>query len=191
MIGEVAQKAIEQARERLYDLGIKMWENPEVAYLETKACHWTAEYLKEEGFDVEVGCYGVPTAIRAVWGSGHPVIGLLAEFDALPGLSQSHSALHEEVVPGGPGHGCGHNLLDTATLGAAIGLKAEMTERKLPGTIVFYGCPAEEVLTGKVFMAREGAFKECDCALAYHPGMQARVGAGIGNGLNSFYLHFH
>jgi len=121
---------------------MKIWENPEIGYEEEKACRWTAEFLENEGFTVETKCAGLPTAIRASWGEGKPVIGFLGEYDALPGMSQKVSAEKSPIKEGGPGHGCGHNLLGVAHLGAAIGLKKEMEEKNLKGTIIFYGCPA-------------------------------------------------
>lgn len=117
---------------------------------------------------MERGAGGVPTALRAVWGHGSPVIGLLGEYDSLPQMSQKATDHKEPMVENGYGHGCGHNLLAAATVGAALGMKAEMEERKLSGTVVFYGCPAEEVLTGKPFMARGGCFRDLELALAWH-----------------------
>ena len=190
MIGTIAINKIKQEEAKLVELAQKMWDCPETAYNEVNACAWTAELLKEYGFEVETGAYGLPTCVVGRWGSGHPVIGLLGELDALPGMSQKVQTEKEPVVYGAPGQGCGHNLLDVACLAAAVGMKAEMEEKKLPGTIVFYGCPAEEVLTGKVFMARNGAFDGLDCAFAWHGGMMNAVGLGGGNGLNSAIFHF-
>ncbi len=183
-------ETIDSKKEYYYDLAMKLHDHPETAYNEVQACKWFTEALKENGFDVEVGPYGMPTAIRATWGSGHPVIGLLAEYDALPGLSQRQNTVHDPVIEGGPGHGCGHNLLGTATLAAALGMKADLEASGLPGTIVFYGCPAEEVLTGKPFMARGGAFKELDLALAWHGGGYNMVHYGIAGGINSAIFHY-
>ena len=183
--------AIDSKKDYLEDLALRIHANPETAFNEVKASAWMAEALKENGFEVETGLYGMPTSIRATWGKGHPVIGLLAEYDALPGLSQKQSITFDPVVPGGPGHGCGHNLLGTATLAAALGMKADLEKNGLEGTIVFYGCPAEEVLTGKPFMARGGAFKELDMALAWHGGGGNMVHCGISGGINSAIFHYH
>ena len=190
MIGSIAVNKIKQEEAKLVGLAQKMWDCPETAYNEVNACAWTAELLKEYGFEVETGAYGLPTCVVGRWGSGHPVIGLLGELDALPGMSQKVQTEKEPVVYGAPGQGCGHNLLDVACLAAAVGMKAEMEEKKLPGTIVFYGCPAEEVLTGKVFMARNGAFDGLDCAFAWHGGTFNAVSLGSSNGLNSAIFHF-
>ncbi len=183
-------KVIDDNTPEFNDLAKKIYENPELAYNEVKACAWLAESLKKHGFDVEVGPYGMPTAIRATWGKGHPIIGVLAEYDALPGLSQKQNSAFDPVVPGGPGHGCGHNMLGVATLAGAIAMKDDLEQNGLEGTVVFYGCPAEEVLTGKTFMAREGAFKELDLAIAFHPGAGNGTGVGVMTGLNSAIFHF-
>ena len=118
--------AIDKQADAFIDLAYKIWQNPETGWNEHKAVDWTAALLRENGFAVEVGAYGVPTAIRAVWGSGKPVIGFCAEYDALPGLSQKLSADPDPVEQGAPGHGCGHNLLGAGTVAAVVGLKAEL-----------------------------------------------------------------
>lgn len=190
MLGELALKTIDEKSGMLTDLAMKIWENPEIAYREEKACRWTAEALEKEGFKVETGCAGVSTALRAVWGSGGPVIGFLGEYDALPNLSQKVSTTREAASEGAPGHGCGHNLICAAHLGAAIAVKKELDEKNLDGTVVFYGCPAEEVLTGKVFMARGGAFKELDIVFAWHPGTRNMISTGALTAMNSVKFHF-
>lgn len=166
MAGEIAVKTIEEKQDSLDLLSKELFEHPEGPFCEKYASEKVADLLEAEGFIVEKEAGGVKTAIRAVWGNGKPVIGLLGEYDALPGLSQKAVPHREAVMEGGYGHGCGHNLLAATTVGCAIGMKAEMEARKIPGTIVFYGCPAEEVLTGKPFMARGGCFRELDLALA-------------------------
>ena len=190
MIGSIALDAIAAKREALKELELKIWNTPEIAYLEVEACKWTAEMLKNEGFDVEIGVGGVPTAIKATYGSGHPVIGLLGEYDALPGMSQKVQTEKEAVEAGCPGQGCGHNLLGVAHVGAAIGIKAEMIEKKLPGTIIYFGCPGEEQLTGKPFMARGGAFDGIDMCIAWHPSNGDRISIGTQTALNTAKFHF-
>lgn len=191
----IAIETIEQQRERWIALAKALWAHPETAFHEVFARDETARVLRELGFSVEEGAFGLPTALRAVWGSGKPVLGFLGEYDALPGLSQQESVTEPAPVPGVDcGHGCGHNLLCAATVAAVAGLQAEMKARNLPGTIVFYGCPAEEVLTGKVFMARGGAFRELDAAICYHPATKdfvVRGKLGSSNALNSARFHFH
>ncbi|MCL1914947.1 MAG: amidohydrolase [Eubacteriaceae bacterium] len=185
-----ALSEIEAKQEKFIDHATKIWEHPEVAFKEVKAAAWTAQLLREEGFDVVENYAGVPTAIRASFGSSGPVIGLLGEYDALPGMSQQVSTNKEAIVEGGPGHGCGHNLLGTTTAAAAIGIKKEMEERGIAGTIVYFGCPAEEVLVGKPFMARRGAFDDIDCAFAWHPGTSNNVNLGTMTAINSARFHF-
>lgn len=186
----IALDYIDDKAKELERLAIDIWENPEIAFTEVKACEWTAQMLREEGFDVEVGKYGMPTSIRATWGKGKPFVGFLGEYDALPSMSQKVSGKKEAIKDGDPGHACQHNLLGVAHLGAAIGLKKEIEERGIDGTVVFYGCPAEETLTGKVFMAREGAFRDLDIFYAYHPGPVNMVMRGTMTALSTFKLHF-
>ena len=121
-----AYSAIDKEEKNLTALAQKIWEHPETAYDEVNACEWIAEALKGYGFDVEVGYVGLPTAIKATWGKGHPIIGILGEYDALPGMSQKVCTHKDPIVPGGAGQGCGHNLLGIASLGAVIGMKAEL-----------------------------------------------------------------
>lgn len=161
--------AVETERERLTAMATELWEHPEVGLEETHAAELLAEALREAGFDVETGIGGMPTALTATAGSGDPVIGLLGEYDALPGLSQQVAAVRAPVEPGAPGHGCGHNLLGVGSVGAAIALEQALVEGDIDGTVRFYGCPAEETLVGKVFMARAGAFDDLDAALSWHP----------------------
>lgn len=187
---EAAARAVENKREALKELAQNIWENPEGPFKERRAAEWTAKLLEKEGFSVERGAGGIPTAIRASYGSGHPVIGLLGEYDALPGMSQKAKPEREPETEGDYGHGCGHNLLAAASVGAAVGMKAAMGEKGLPGTVVFYGCPAEEILTGKPFMARGGCFKELDFALAWHPGRVNRASASKSCGCFGIKFHY-
>jgi len=182
---------VEVYREEIISLSDRIWENPEGAYQEHNASAWIAQLLEEHGFAVEREAGGIPTAIRARFGSGRPVIGFLGEYDALPNLSQLRGCSEEHPVPGqGFGHGCGHNLLGAANVGAVLALKDQMEEEKIPGTIVFYGCPAEEMLTGKPLMARAGLFDGLDAALAFHP-MECNM-TTYGNmvAVNSVKFHF-
>ena len=130
---EIFAREISSKRKRLETLAQQIWENPEEPFQETIAARLVAELLEQEGFQVERGAGGVPTALRAVWGHGSPVIGLLGEYDSLPQMSQKATDHKEPMVENGYGHGCGHNLLAAATVGAALGMKAEMEERKLSG----------------------------------------------------------
>ncbi len=190
MQGKIAYQKIDEIRPALEKIARDMWENPEGPYREFKACEWISECLKQNGFKVEIGAGGVPTAIKATWGSGHPVFGILGELDSLPGMSQKMVTHKEPVVPGDFGQGCGHNLLGVGSLGGAIGLKEELEKNGLKGTVVYYGCPAEEVLTGKSFMARGGAFDGLDFCIDYHPGTVNGTRTGGSTALNSAIFHF-
>ncbi|EKN66563.1 hypothetical protein BABA_15677 [Neobacillus bataviensis LMG 21833] len=156
--------------EEFIQMAKQIWDKPEIAYTETFASSLQKKVLEEAGFAVTSGIGGIPTAFIAEYGIGHPIIGFLGEFDALPGLSQQVCPEQQPVVENGPGHGCGHNLLGTAGVAAVIALKNRMADENMAGTIRYYGCPAEEVLSGKTFMARSGAFDDLDCALTWHPG---------------------
>lgn len=149
-----------------------IWETPELAEKEFKSSARLASYLEENGFTITRGIADIPTAWVAEYRNGDgPVIGYLAEFDALPGLSQAAAEPTRKVlVDGGPGHGCGHNLLGSASAFAAIGVKHAMTENKISGTVRVFGCPAEETLVGKIYMTRAGVFKGVDAMLGWHPG---------------------
>ena len=190
MTGETALKAVSEKESLWMGHARKVWELAETAYNEVKTCEATAELLRSLGFAVETGLYGMPTSLKAVWGSGSPVIGFLGEFDALPGLSQKVGTVKEPVKAGAPGHGCGHNLLCTVPLAAAYGLKEELKASGRSGTVVYYGCPAEEALTGKVFMALGGAFRDLDIAFSWHGGSEAHAFYGTGTGLNSAIFRF-
>ncbi len=148
----------------------KVWEYAELSLKEYKSAALYCEILREHGFSVEEGICGVPTAFSGSWGSGRPYIGILAEYDALSGCSQKAGlAKKEELVPGGTGHGCGHNMLGAGALAAAFAVKAYLEKTKTPGTVIFYGCPGEEGGAGKAFMARENLWRELDAALTWHP----------------------
>ena len=170
MLGQIAYEEIERLRETLTSASRQVWENPEIYGHEYFAAKLYTQILEEQGFEVELGIAGINTAFRATWGSGKPVLGFLAEYDALPGMSQKVCTHKDPVVEGANGHGCAHNLIGCGVIGGALGLKKEMIETGKTGTIVVYGCPAEEKLIGKIFMARAGYFKDLDTALYFHPG---------------------
>jgi len=162
-------------------LSREIWEIAEVGYKETKSSALLKNELRKAGFRLEEGIAGIPTAFIATWGEGKPEIGILAEYDALPGLSQQDVPEKKPRTADAPGHGCGHNLLGTASVFAAIEAKQYMQQNKLRGTLRVYGTPAEEGGSGKVFMARAGVFNTSDVALAWHPGdsNQANVSTNL------------
>lgn len=161
---------IDSHQARFSALSDEIWDHPETRFTETHSAELLASALEQEGFQVERGVGGIETAFIASFGSGHPVIALLGEYDALAGLSQqSACATPAPLVENGNGHGCGHNLLGTAALAGAFAVKAWMEQQQLTGTIRFYGCPGEEGGSGKTFMVREGLFADVDAALTWHP----------------------
>lgn len=176
---------------RLSAVAKDIWDHPQIALQETYASELLARELEADGFSIEWGAGGMSTAFVATWGSGDPIIGFLGEYDALPGLSQTVSAEREAIDPGGPGHGCGHNLYGTACMGSVMALKRAMARDGVGGTIRFYGCPAEEQVVGKVLMARDGAFDDLDAAITWHPGSTNLVWNGSSLALNSFKVNFH
>jgi len=175
----------------LVSLAADIWRHPQLGFCEEHAAVRIATELRQAGFAVTMPVSGIETAFIAERGSGRPVIGFLGEYDALPGLSQQVSAVREPVEPGAPGHACGHNLLGVAAMGAAIAVKNVMVRDSLQGTVRFFGCPAEETLMGKVFMARDGLFDGLDAVLTWHPMSVNTVWAASSTALNSFKLSFH
>ena len=186
-----AQKHIGDIAGTLVDVSKRIWEFAEVGLQENRSAEAQVKVLVAEGFSVNQGTGAMPSAFVAEWGKGSPVIGFLGEYDALMGLSQKPSATKDPVCAGAPGHGCGHNLLGAAALGSAIALKRYITAHKLSGTVRYYGCPAEETLIGKVFMARDGVFNDLDAAITWHPGAMNTVQLGSSNGVNSAKFTFY
>jgi aminobenzoyl-glutamate utilization protein B len=148
---------------------LQIWDFAEVGYKETKSSALHVQNLKAAGFTVETGVADIPTAFVATYGSGSPVIGILAEFDALPGLSQEANPTKKSIDGKNAGHGCGHHLFGTASVSAGIAIKKLIEEKKLTGTIKVFGCPAEEGGSGKVYMVRAGLFNNVDAVIHWHP----------------------
>jgi aminobenzoyl-glutamate utilization protein B len=183
-------EAVEARGERLYGLADDIWATPELGLHEEASSATLIEALAAEGFDVETGIGGMPTAFVASYGDGGPRIGILGEFDALPGLSQKAQPEREPVEEGAPGHGCGHNLFGVAGVGAAFAVAEAIDAGDLDGTVVFFGCPAEETLVGKTFMARAGAFDDLDAAVTWHPSDLTRPQLSSSNALDSVQFTF-
>lgn len=188
---EIILNHIDGADEQLGYIAKEIWDHPEIALQEKFASNLLANELAQNGFEIEWGAGGMPTAFVASWGAGEPTLGFLGEYDALPGLSQDIVTNKNPLEEGGAGHGCGHNLFGTACMGAVLALKAAMEAENLPGTIRFYGCPAEETLVGKTYMARDGVFDDLDAALSWHPGNSNIVWSGSSLAMNSFKVNFH
>ncbi|MBR2728238.1 MAG: amidohydrolase [Solobacterium sp.] len=174
-----ALDVIDREAERFTALSDAIWDHPETCYTEFVSADLQKQTLRELGFEVTENLADIPTAFSGRYGKGHPVIGILGEFDALSGLSQeAGKAEPSPVHPGGNGHGCGHNLLGTASIAAAYAVKAYLEETGAEGTVIYFGCPAEEGGAGKTFMARDGVFDPLDCALTWHPGDSNHINAG-------------
>ncbi|MGE3780060.1 MAG: amidohydrolase [Pirellulaceae bacterium] len=167
-----------------------IWEYAEVGLQETRSSGLLVEKLREAGFEVKTGISHMPTAFVASYGSGRPIIGILAEYDALPGLSQKVAPQREAAVEGAAGHGCGHSGLGSGALGAAIAVKAALAQHKLPGTVRLYGTPAEETVIGKVYMTLDGQFDDLDVCLHWHPANKNEAWAGSSKALVSAKFTF-
>lgn len=179
---QAAVAAIEAKREMITDVADRIWEFAELSLMEQRSARLYCELLEKEGFTVERGICKIETAFSASFGSGRPVIGLLAEYDALSGLSQKAGSLvREELRAGGTGHGCGHNLLGAGAFAAALGVKAYLEAAGGPGTVILYGCPGEEGGAAKAFMARDGVWEDLDAALTWHPEDVNEVRTGSSN----------
>lgn len=179
---QVAIGAIEAKEALICEVADRIWEYAELSLQEVKSAALYCDVLEEEGFAVERGICGIETAFAARYGSGRPVIGILAEYDALSGLSQrAGSVTREELVAGGCGHGCGHNLLGAGAMAAAFGVKAYLEASGQPGTVILYGCPGEEGGAAKAFMARDGVWRDLDAALTWHPEDCNEVETGSSN----------
>ena len=171
---EAAEHSTDRRRKEYISIAEKLFDNPELRFRERYASDLLMNKLEEEGFHSERGAGGRPTAFKASFGSGKPVIGFLGEYDALPGLSQEAGCAEKRSCGKAAGHACGHHLLGTGLLGAVIALKDYLKESGLPGTAVYYGCPAEEGGSGKVWMLREGVFDEAEY---YFHGIPSHAGA--------------
>jgi aminobenzoyl-glutamate utilization protein B len=161
----------------------QIWRNPELGFLEVKSSSLLQEHLKEQGFVVKAGLAGMPTAFTATFGSGNPVIGILTEFDALPGLSQDTVPYRKPLVEGGNGHACGHNVFGVGSVAGAVASKKWLEANKQPGTIKVFGTPAEEGGGGKVYMVREGLFEGVDIVLDWHPATDNAVNVSTGTAI--------
>ena len=182
--------SIDEKTSDLTSLSDKIWEAAEVAFREDKSSEYLMEYAEANGLKVEKGLAGMPTAFTATYGEGKPVIGIIGEFDALPGLSQTADTFRNELVEGGAGHGCGHNLFGTASLGAAVAIKELIEKGQLTGTIKFFGTPAEEKFFGKLWMIREGVFDDVDICMDWHPADHTEANVQPSLALVDFMVEF-
>src|SRR4051812_29020968 len=185
-------RGIDAKREKYAGVAKEIWGFAEVGYQEQKSSALLQQQLKAAGFQVSAGVAGIPTAFVATFGSGKPVIAIVGEFDALPGLSQeAQTANRHAIEEGAPGHGCGHNLLGTGALASAVAVKEWLAASGHAGTLRYYGTPAEEGGSGKVYMIRDGLFKDVDVAVSWHPGdrNEASPSSATANITGKFRFH--
>ena len=182
--------SVEKHQQELIALSDQVWGFAEIAMRETKSSKVLADYAEAQGFKVTRGVAEIPTAFIAEYGSGKPIIGVLGEFDALPGLSQKAQPTKEPLLNGAPGHGCGHNMFGAGSLGAALAIKELIAAGKLKGTIRFYGTPAEEDLAGKVYMARAGLFNDLDVCLDWHPDYENKANMQSSQAVTDYTISF-
>ncbi len=181
---------LESQKDKYGQIAHTIWEYAEMGYQEEKSSALLASTLEEEGFKIEMGVAGIPTAFIAEYGTGGPVIAILGEYDALPGISQK--AIPEKATNNGEaGHACGHHLFGTASTAAAIEVKKWLEKNNQQGTIRFYGCPAEEGGSGKVYMVREGLFDDVDIVLNWHPSAKNAANPGIALANKSAKFRFY
>jgi aminobenzoyl-glutamate utilization protein B len=188
---QVAVDWVQGNERRLAKISDLVWSYAELGYVEYKSAKLLSGELEKHGFKVERGVAGIPTSFVGVYGDGKPVIGVMGEYDALPGLSQKALPYKEPIKEGEPGHGCGHNIHGTSGLGGAIALRYAMERENIPGTLKFFGCPAEEMLSGKVWMVREGVFDGVDAVLSHHPNSMNYASLSSSNANNAVKFHFY
>ncbi len=182
--------SVEKHQKDLIQISDQIWAFAETAMKEYNSAKILADYAEQQGFRVERGVAEIPTAFIASYGSGKPIIGIMGEFDALPGLSQKAQTTKSPLKEGDAGQGCGHNLFGTGSLGAAIAIKELMEKGKIKGTIRFYGTPAEEDLAGKVYMARAGLFDDLDVCLDWHPDYENKANMQSTQAVTDYTISF-
>lgn len=186
-----AVQSVERHADEMTQLSDQIWGFAETALREHRSAKLLADYAESKGFRVERGVSGMPTAFVATFGEGRPIIGVMGEYDALPGVSQKAISEKSPLVPGAAGHGCGHNLFGAASMGAALAIKEQIEAGKLKGTIRFYGTPAEEAVGGKTYMARDGLFNDLDVVLAWHPGDETQADTVSSQAMVDLIVEFH
>ena len=190
---EQIQRIIDEKSKKILDANDKIWNYAELAFHETKSAELLKSILKEEGFTLTEGDAGIPTCFtgRFSYGSGKPVMGILGEYDALSSLSQkAGQAQKDPLIPGAPGHGCGHCALGTGSLAAAVAVKEYLRETGRDGTVIYFGCPAEEGAGSKQFMARAGVFEGVDFVYTWHPATVNEVEAVHSNAIMGANFYF-
>jgi aminobenzoyl-glutamate utilization protein B len=183
-------KSIDKHSSNLIKISDQIWELAETAFNEHESSQILADYAKKNGFDIEMGVAEMPTAFVATYGQGKPVISVLGEFDALPGISQEAKPIKSPLVNGGAGHGCGHNLFGAGSLGAAIAIKELIESGKIKGTVKFFGTPSEEKYFGKIWMVKSGLWDDVDVNLSWHPAAQTEADVQSSLALIDFKIEF-
>jgi aminobenzoyl-glutamate utilization protein B len=182
---------VEANSAKIIEVSDKIWDYAELGFIENESAKLLSGELERHGFKVERGVAGIPTAFVGSWGSGGPVIGVMGEYDALMGVSQKKVPTRNPIVEGGNGHGCGHNVHGVSGLAGAIAARYAMEKNKIKGTIRFFGTPAEESGSGKVWMVRAGVFDGVEAVLSHHPGSMNYAGLGSSLANNSVKFHFY
>jgi len=185
------QQSIEKQKTNLIQSSDAIWEFAETSLVEFESSKTLMDYARKNGFDVKPGVAGIKTAFTASYGEGRPIIGILGEFDANAGISQKRQPTREPRILGAAGHGCGHNLFGTASLGAAVAIKEQIEKGNIKGTVIFYGTPAEETIFAKVWMVREGLFDNLDVCMDWHPGDHIESGTQSSKSLVDFRVKFY
>ena len=185
-----AVASIDRQSAEMTGLSDQIWAFAETALRETRSAALLADHAEAQGFEVERGVAAMPTAFIASYGKGRPIIGIMGEYDALPGISQKAQTSKEAFEKGAAGHGCGHNLFGPASLAAAIAIKELIAAGDLEGTIRFYGTPAEEDIGGKTYMIRAGLFDDVDIALAWHPSDEVAADTDGSQAMADFAVEF-
>ena len=183
-------KSIDKHSSNLIKISDQIWELAETAFNEHESSQILADYAKKNGFDIEMGVAEMPTAFVATYGQGKPVISVLGEFDALPGISQEAKPIKSPLINGGAGHGCGHNLFGAGSLGAAIAIKELIESGKIKGTVKFFGTPSEEKYFGKIWMVKNGLWDDVDVNLSWHPAAQTEADVQSSLALIDFKIEF-
>ena len=182
--------SVEKHKNELIKISDEIWRLAETAFEETKSAEILASYAEKQGFNVERGVAGMPTAFVATYGSGSPVISVLGEFDALPGISQKATPTKSPLKEGAAGHGCGHNLFGAGSLGAAIAIKELIQTGKIKGTVKFLGTPSEEKFFGKIWMVNAGLWDDVDVNISWHPSAETKADVQSSLALVDFKVEF-
>ncbi len=182
--------SVEKHKNELIKISDEIWGLAETAFEETKSAEILASYAEKNGFNVERGVAGMPTAFVATYGSGSPVISVLGEFDALPGISQKATPTKSPLKEGAAGHGCGHNLFGAGSLGAAIAIKELIQAGKIKGTVKFLGTPSEEKFFGKIWMVNAGLWDDVDVNISWHPSAETKADVQSSLALVDFKVEF-